>query len=110
MFKTVIIQSLKNNYSDDQPFNSTGASTGLVFGFLNEKQANIYKVGPRWTQDWSEKSMESAMSSEVSFVSKYEESFTDFDNVLLKKENDMQKFPITLNDEFEFTAKMMVSD
>ena len=54
--------------------------------------------------------MESAMSSEVSFVSKYEESFTDFDNVLLKKENDMQKFPITLNDEFEFTAKMMVSD
>lgn len=53
--------------------------------------------------------MESAMSSEVSFVSKYEDSFNDFDNAIQKKDDFLQKFPCSLNDEFEFTAKMMVN-
>ena len=93
--------------------NSTGASTGLVFGFLNEKQANIYRAGPRiprWTQDYSDKSMDSAMTSETSFVSKYEDSFTDFDNAIKNEDDILQKFPITLNDEFEHTARLLVSE
>ena len=97
---------------DGQPMNSTDTSVGLVFGFLNEKQANIYRAGikvPRWTQDYSEKSLDSVMTSETSFVLKYEDSFTNFDNAVQSDKNILQKFPVTLNDEFEHTARMLVS-
>ena len=94
------------------PLNSTGTSTGLVFGFLSEGQANIYRKGTRigrWTQDYSERSLDSAMTSETSFVSKYEDSFTNFDNAVKADKDILQKFPVTLNDEFEHTARMLVS-
>ena len=88
--------------------NSTDTSVGLVFGFLSEKQANIYK-GPRWTQDYSDKSADSMfMTNETSFVSKYESSYSDFDNSVWKPKDILQKFPISLNDEFELTAKLLV--
>lgn len=92
--------------------NSTGTSVGLVFGFLDEKQADIYRAGirvPRWTQDYSDKSMNSIMTSETSFVLKYEDSYTNFDNALRNENDILQKFPVTLNDEFEHTARLLVS-
>ena len=101
-----------NSIPSEQPLNSTGANTGLVFGFLNEKQANIYRAGPRigrWTQDYGDRSLDSVMSSETSFVSKYEDSFTNFDNAIKNEDDFLQKFPITLNDEFEHTARLLVS-
>ena len=49
------------------------------------------------------------MSSEVSFVSKYEDSFNDFDIAVRRKDEVLQKFPFSLNDDFEYTAKMMVN-
>ena len=54
--------------------------------------------------------MDSAMTSETSFVSKYEDSFTDFDNAIKNEDDILQKFPITLNDEFEHTARLLVSE
>lgn len=49
------------------------------------------------------------MTSETSFVSRYEDSFTNFDNAVKHESEILQKFPVTLNDEFELTAKMLVS-
>ena len=92
--------------------NSTDTSTGLVFGFLSESQANIYRKGTRlgrWMQEYSERSLDSVMTNETSFVSRYEDSFTNFDNSVKGETDILQKFPVTLNDEFEHTAKMLVS-